>query len=93
MWCAMAVRREGGGYDGGLKSFDNSMSLQASEVSEDEMERRDMRSPFTYEAPIELAQAPVDQRKGHYRPVPRQPGETEDIPTEFKRAQRHQLQR
>ena len=54
--CMRAVRHESGGYDGGLRSSDNSMSLQSSEDSDDEVERREMRSPILYEAPRE----PVD---------------------------------
>ena len=62
MWCAMAVRRQGGGYDGVLKSVDDSMSLLSSEDSEDEIERREMWSPSVPEAPSELARIPAERK-------------------------------
>ena len=62
LWCGVAVRRQGGGYDGGLKSADDSMSLLSSEDSEDEVERREMRSPSTSEAPSGPQRIPAERK-------------------------------
>ena len=54
----MAVRRESGGYDGGMKNSDNSMVLQSSEDSEDEEERRRGRTPSVDPVPSVRVRTP-----------------------------------
>jgi len=60
----MAVRRESGGYDGGMKNSDNSMVLQSSEESEDEEERRKGRAPSVDSLPSVRVRAPARSQDG-----------------------------